>query len=323
MCHCLGFVRLGVVAVRALAIADLVRILRGRERVYGHRPAGRGAPATYTPSVERRRQTMRVVGELVRCVIERRLPVYSAALAFQTLVAAVPMSLLALAVLAEAGLEDVWRDTLAPSVAEKVTRPVFDGINYSVERIFSSDSGGLIALAFGLVLWYFTVAVRLVMDALNAIHGVRERRSFFRQAATAAGLALAIACLLVAAGLTVTAGPRLRDGGALDLVFTIVRWPLAAFLLGVVVALLFHYAPAERPEVRWASAGSALVIAAWLAMSLLFRWYVSSVASFKTAAGNLTVLLVMTAYTFTSAAIFLVGAQLDEILRAESGADER
>ncbi|MDQ3865796.1 MAG: YihY/virulence factor BrkB family protein, partial [Actinomycetota bacterium] len=190
--------------------------------------------------MERRRQTMRVVGELVRCVIERRLPVYSAALAFQTLVAAVPMSLLALAVLAEAGLEDVWRDTLAPSVAEKVTRPVFDGINYSVERIFSSDSGGLIALAFGLVLWYFTVAVRLVMDALNAIHGVRERRSFFRQAATAAGLALAIACLLVAAGLTVTAGPRLRDGGALDLVFTIVRWPLAAFLLGVVVALLFH-----------------------------------------------------------------------------------
>ncbi|MBD0317584.1 MAG: YihY/virulence factor BrkB family protein [Thermoleophilia bacterium] len=272
--------------------------------------------------MERRRQTRRVIGELVRCVVQRRLPVYSAALAFQTLVAAVPMTLLALAVLGEAGLEDVWRDTLAPSVAEKVTRPVFDGINYSVERIFSSESAGLIALAFGLVLWYFTVAVRLVMDALNAIHAVREGRSFLRQAATAVWLALSIVCLLVAAGLAVTAGPRLRDGGALDWLLTIMRWPLAALLLAVAVALLFHYAPAERPQVRWASAGSALVIAVWLGTSLLFRWYVTSIANFKTAAGNLTVLLVMTAYTFTSSAIFLVGAQLDEILRAESDAKE-
>ncbi len=263
-----------------------------------------------------------MIGELVRCVVQRRLPVYSAALAFQTLVAAVPMTLLALAVLGEAGLEDVWRDTLAPSVAEKVTRPVFDGINYSVERIFSSESAGLIALAFGLVLWYFTVAVRLVMDALNAIHAVREGRSFLRQAATAVWLALSIVCLLVAAGLAVTAGPRLRDGGALDWLLTIMRWPLAALLLAVAVALLFHYAPAERPQVRWASAGSALVIAVWLGTSLLFRWYVTSIANFKTAAGNLTVLLVMTAYTFTSSAIFLVGAQLDEILRAESDAKE-
>ena len=270
--------------------------------------------------MRRRRQTRRVVGELVRCVVQRRLPVYSAALAFQTLVAAVPMTLLALAVLGEAGLEDVWRDTLAQSVEEKVTRPVFDGIDYSVERIFSSDSAGLIALAFGLVLWYLTVAVRLVMDALNTIHNVRERRSFLRQVVTAVWLALAIVTLLVSAGLAVTAGPRLQSGGALDWIFTIMRWPLAALLLAVAVGLLFHYAPAERPQVRWASAGSALVIAVWLGTSLLFRWYVSSVANFKTAVGNLTVLLVVTAYTFTSAAIFLVGAQLDEIIRGESGA---
>jgi membrane protein len=269
--------------------------------------------------VARGEQAKRVVRELVRCVSEHKLPVYSAALAFQGLVAAVPVTLLGLAVLGEAGLEDVWRDTLAPSIEEKVTRPVFDGIDYSVERIFARGSAGLIALAFALVLWYVTFAVRLVMDALNAIHAVREGRSFLRQAATALWLAFAIACLIVMAVLAITAGPRLREGGALDWLFTIARWPLAALLLAVVVGLLFRYAPAERPQIRWASAGSALVIVVWLATSLLFRWYVSSVADFKTAVGSLTVFLVLTAYAFTSAAIFLVGAQLDEILRTESG----
>jgi hypothetical protein len=42
-----------------------------------------------------------------------------------------------------------------------------------------------------------------------------------------------------------------------------------------------------------------------------------SVANFKTAIGSLTVFLVLTAYVFTSAAIFLVGVQLDELLRKD------
>jgi len=37
----------------------------------------------------------------------------------------------------------------------------------------------------------------------------------------------------------------------------------------------------------------------------------------KTAIESLTVFLVLTAYVFTSAAIFLVGVQLDELLRKE------
>jgi membrane protein len=271
----------------------------------------------------RRSEAGRVVRELLRCTRDHKLPVYSAALAFQTLVALVPVTLLGLAILGASGLEDVWRDTLAQSVERKVTRPVFEGIDYSVERIFRQGSADLIALAFALVLWYVTFAVRLVMDALNTIHDVRERRSRLRQVVTALVLALATACCVVGAVLAVTAGPRIADGGAVDWLFTILRWPAAALLLAVVVALLFRYAPAERPQVRWASAGSALVIVVWLGASLLFRWWVSSVADFETAVGSLTVFLILTAYVFVSSAIFLVGAQLDELLRAESGDKRR
>jgi len=267
--------------------------------------------------------TRRILRELLRCAREHRLPVYSAALAFQTLTALVPITLLGLAILGAAGLEDVWRDTLAQSVERKVTRPVFEGIDYSVERIFREGGAGLIALAFALVLWYVSFAVRLLMDALNTIHDVREARSRLRQVVTAIGLALATACLLVAAVLVVTAGPRLADAGALDWTFTILRWPAAALLLAAVVALLFRYAPAERPEFRWASAGSALVIVVWLVASLAFRWWVSAVANFETAVGSLTVFLILTAYVFVSSAIFLVGAQLDELLRTESDRKRR
>jgi uncharacterized BrkB/YihY/UPF0761 family membrane protein len=45
---------------------------------------------------------------------------------------------------------------------------------------------------------------------------------------------------------------------------------------------------------------------------------VRSVADFKSAIGSLTVFLVLTAYVFASTAVFLVGAQLDELMRKET-----
>jgi uncharacterized BrkB/YihY/UPF0761 family membrane protein len=79
-----------------------------------------------------------------------------------------------------------------------------------------------------------------------------------------------------------------------------------------------RYGPAEHPEARWASAGSLAVIGSWILATVGFKWWVSSVANFETATGTLTAFLVLTAYVFVSAAIFLLGAQLDELLRKDA-----
>lgn len=105
--------------------------------------------------------------------------------------------------------------------------------------------------------------------------------------------------------------------GLEDVVLGIARWLVAIGLLTLAVGTLVRYAPAERPEARWASAGSALVIGAWIVASLAFRWWVGSVADFESAVGILTVFLLLTAYVFVSPTIFIVGVQLDEILRKE------
>lgn len=57
------------------------------------------------------------------------------------------------------------------------------------------------------------------------------------------------------------------------------------------------------------------MIVAWVVASLIFRWYVSSVADFKSAAGVLIAVLVLTTYLYVSSIIFFVGVELDELLR--------
>jgi membrane protein len=247
---------------------------------------------------------------------EHRLAIYASAIAFRAIVALIPLALLGLGLLGALGLKATWHDSIAPAIEPRVTQPVFHGIDYSAEKILSSGTAGLILFATALVVWDLAIGINAIMDALNRIHDVEERRSRLRRAVTAVSLAIAVAICVVGAVLVLTVAPR--AGGGLHVLLGIGRWLAAPLLLALAVGLLVHLGPAERPEARWASAGSVFVIVSWIVASLLFRLWITYVANFKTPIGSLTGLLILTTYVFVSAAIFLVGAELDELLRKQA-----
>jgi membrane protein len=263
-----------------------------------------------------RARVERLVRRLAASFGEHHLWTYTSAIAFRTLVSLVPLVLLGLALLKAFGLQDVWWNSVSPAIQGHVTAPVHRAIDFSANKIFTSGTLGLIAFASALLLWNVTWAVSTVREALNEIHDIEEHRSWARR--TLVGAALAVVVILCTAGTTlaVILGPR--PEGVLHFVFGVGRWPLAVVLLGVAVALLVRYAPAEQPDARWASAGSLLVVGSWIVATVVFAWYVKSIANFKTATGSLTVFLVLTAYLFTSAAILLIGVQLDELMRKDA-----
>ncbi|TML67253.1 MAG: YihY/virulence factor BrkB family protein [Actinobacteria bacterium] len=266
----------------------------------------------------RRRRTHRsFVRELAHEFSEHRLFIYATSLGFRALIAVIPLVLLALGLLGAFGLRSTWRKSIAPEIRPHVTPPVFHAIDYSAEKILHSGTAPLILFASALVIWDLTLALAAIMEALNRIHEVEEKRSFVRRALTALVLAVVSGVCLVGSILILSAAPRAR-GDVTHFVLGVGRWLVGALLLMFVVAIVMRFAPAERPEKRWASVGSILVIAVWIVASLLFKLWVQNVADFKSATGSLTVLLFLSWYVFVSSAIFLVGAQVDELLRRET-----
>jgi uncharacterized BrkB/YihY/UPF0761 family membrane protein len=67
---------------------------------------------------------------------------HASAVAFQVLKALIPLTLLGLAILGATGQQHVWRETIAPAMKPHLQRPTFHAIDYSVEKIFSTDSAG-------------------------------------------------------------------------------------------------------------------------------------------------------------------------------------
>nr|MBA3233519.1 YihY/virulence factor BrkB family protein [Propionibacteriales bacterium] len=234
----------------------------------------------------------------------------ASAISFQTLKALVPLALFGIGLLGTVGLSDVWDGQLADGVSRQLTPTAFIAIDTAVQKIMMDGSPALPVFAGALLLWYASGLVRACIGGMNAIYEADEQRPLWRRWAISFALAFCIALAVVVSVIAVTTGPRLVEHGALHALLLVLRWPLAAALLGVAVGLLVHYGPATRRQARWASVGSLVVVAAWIAESLLFSGYVGSFANFKSASGALTVFLVLAAYLYTASIIFLVGVQI-------------
>ena len=254
---------------------------------------------------------------------EHELLDHASSIAFAVLKALVPLALLGLALLGAVGEQRVWKETIYPSIQSHVEPATAHAIDVAAEKIFSTSSAGLIVFASLLTLWYVSGSVRGVMSSTNKVYGCDETRSWKRRYPTSVGLAAAITLCVVGAILVVLVAPTLARHGALQVVVGIGRWVVAIGLLALAIGLLMRFAPVEPRPNTWVSGGSILVILAWVAATLIFQLLVTTLLNFKTATGNLGVFLVLCGYVYTSAIIFLVGVEVDELLRADTKEGER
>jgi len=57
-------------------------------------------------------------------------------------------------------------------------------------------------------------------------------------------------------------------------------------------------------------------VAGWVVMSLIFSWYVTSVADYGSIFGSLATVIVAMEYLYLSAIVFLTGIQIDSLARS-------
>ena len=254
---------------------------------------------------------------------EHNLLTYASAVAFEALIALVALVLLVVAILGEIGRTDVWTKQIGPQIKPKVLPEVYSGIDATFAKIFSASSLWLIVFATVVAIWEISGAVRACMEALSRVYDTTDDRPSMVRHAISLGIGVALTAALVGSLLLATAGRTLVHG-TWGILFTIFRWVLSILLLTGAFGLLVRYAPAERRTKKWATAGAALVVVAWIVQSLIFWVYLRYLADYRSAAGSLLGVYFLTTYLYVAAIVLLVGVELDEQLRKDlHGKNER
>ncbi len=263
---------------------------------------------------ERWRSFKAIVGLWADLFARHNLLTYASAIALRTLIAAVACTLFGLGMLGAANEQQLWVNTIGPAIEPKVLPGVFVGINDTVNHVFASSTAGLLALASALAVWEVSGIVRASIGALDQIYDTKESRPWWVRFPLSLGLAVLFLAAVLGAIVLIWAG---HVSGGWGLPILILRWPAAIALVAFAFEVIVRWAPAEHRPRRWASFGSLLVVVGWVGETLIFGWYVRSVANFQTAVGSLEVFIFLATYFYIAAILLLVAMELDELVRAD------
>jgi membrane protein len=238
---------------------------------------------------------------------------FGSAIAFQVVVAIVPLLLFGFGLLGALGLEDVYSDDVVPNLKDAVSPDVFKVLDSTIRQVLGGHQTWWITIGAVLVVWEMSGAVRAIMDVLDRIYE-SDRSRTPRQRYTASIL-LATGC-----GLLILLAVALHQviPAVTDSVIGVLRWPIVALLLYAAVAMLVHFAPSEQRKWESVSIGAALVVVSWLGTSAVFGLYATQIADYGSIFGNLATLFVTFEYVYLAACAFLTGAQVDQILHERS-----
>lgn len=189
----------------------------------------------------------------------------------------------------------------------------------------SGKSASAAAFTLGLVgaLWAASGAMGSVVKAVNRAYDRLETRPFWKVRLISIVLVTVSAVTTAGMFLVIVFGGPLGDaiakkahlGGVFDVLWAVLRWPIAFVAILLFFAFIYYLAPnQDQRDWKWVSPGSVLGSLLWLALSGLFALYATFSGSYSKTYGSLAAGVILLLWLNYTAWAILFGAELNSEL---------
>lgn len=197
-------------------------------------------------------------------------------------------------------------------------------IEDQITRLASQDHGRLGAaflISLAVSLWAANAGIKALIAGLNLAYEQRERRGFIALNLLSLSFTIGAIAFTVAGAAAIAAVPdtltALRAGALVGISF--LRWPALLVVVMGFLSLLYRYGPCRaRARWRWVTPGSGVAAVGWMAMSLLFSWYVANFGHYNRTYGSLGAVIGFMTWIWLSLIVVLFGAELNAEVEAQA-----
>ena len=199
-----------------------------------------------------------------------------------------------------------------------------------VGQIREQNSVGLLSFGIITALWSASAAIRALMHALNSAYHVERERATWKRYPLSILYAVFLSVVVIATlGFTLIKTEDMRwiseQLGISTMFVTLWSWlhfPVAILLLMGVLAFVYYVLPNADEPVRLVTPGALLAVIVWVASSLGFSYFVSSFVLYNATYGSLGTFMALQLYFFISAAVLLLGAEINVEIYYQLGEDD-
>jgi membrane protein len=215
------------------------------------------------------------------------------------------------------------REVLPPDAASTVER--------TMTEVVGARRTGLVSIGLLVTLWASSNGMVSLMNTMNVVFDVTERRPLLKRRLLAIVLTLTFAVFIVAALVLMVFGPPIGAmvagwlglGDVFKRAWAVVNIPIVIACALIGIQLVYYLAPAGARRWRWVTPGATFALLAWLVMSYGLRLYVGRFANYSATYGSIGGVILLMLWLYLSSVVFLVGAEIDAEVRAAALETER
>ena len=260
---------------------------------------------------------------------------YAAALAYRGLFGLFPFVLIVVVLAGALGLPSFFDRMIEEATSESSRQvpqqlePVVEQgrgqiqpLKRMIEQAEEQAAGELLFFGVAVALWSTSALARTLTEAFNAAYEITETRPGWKRFALSLAFGPVLALVVLVSVVLMLIGPRLVERIAevigLDEVFVFLwgwlRFPVALFLLAVVLALVYRYGPDAKQRFRSVVLGAALAVGLWAISSVGFSFYLANFANYGVTYGSLGAAVGLLLYLYLCASVVLLGAEVNAVI---------
>jgi membrane protein len=215
------------------------------------------------------------------------------------------------------------REVLPPDAASTVER--------TMTEVVGARRTGLVSIGLLVMLWASSNGMVSLMNTMNVVFDVTERRPLWKRRLLAIVLTLTFAVFIVAALVLMVFGPPIGAmvagwlglGDVFRRVWAVVNIPIVIACALIGIQLVYYLAPAGARRWRWVTPGATFALLAWLVMSYGLRLYVGRFANYSATYGSIGGVILLMLWLYRTSVVVLVGAEIDAEIEAAARKTEQ
>ena len=289
------------------------------QRTTGHDPEHPAKPDSLT-DVEKP-SWKHVLKRTIREFSRDQSPDLAAGLTYYAVLSAFPGLLAVFSLLGVLGQGQQAADAVLDIVRQVAPGETAQTLQGPIEELANSPAAGF-ALVSGIVLalWSASGYVGAFSRAMNRIWEIDEGRPFLKLKPQQLGvtvlavvlIVIALVLLVVSGHVAEAIGSAIGLGEVAVLVWQIAKWPVLAFVIVLLVAVLYYFGPnAKQPKFRWISSGAVIAIVILGIATAGFGFYVANFSNYERTYGSFAGVIIFLLWLWITNLALLFGAEFD------------
>ena len=251
----------------------------------------------------------------------------AAVLAFYFLLAVFPAAIFVLSILPSLHIPHL-QEAILDLLHQTLPQQSADLFQVTVKYVASRAGAGLLTFGLLFTLWSASTGVYAIMDQLNVIFGVNDRRPFWKARGTAILLMLIFFALVIASLSLVVFGGVVQSWTAsvigwsslLRFFFATLRWVIITIALLLALALIYRFGPGVQRKFHFISLGNVVAVILIALASAGFRFYVSNFGDYSVTYGNLASMIILMLWMYMASLALLLGCEINAIRHPHNSA---